>query len=67
MDVALGRLRHLEEVEIDDYWKGTIWPRIAQDRQVWNTMPSPSPNHGAQRLHNDDDDMLYIYAELHVL
>ena len=21
--------------ELDDYWKGTIWQRIAQDRQMW--------------------------------
>ena len=21
--------------ELDDYWKGTIWPKIAQDRQMW--------------------------------
>ncbi|KAK2184474.1 hypothetical protein NP493_265g02029 [Ridgeia piscesae] len=21
--------------ELDDYWKGTIWQRIAQDRQLW--------------------------------
>ena len=21
--------------ELDDYWKGTIWLRISQDRQMW--------------------------------
>ena len=21
--------------ELDDYWKGTTWQRIAQDRQMW--------------------------------
>ena len=21
--------------ELDDYWKGTIWQRIAQDKQMW--------------------------------
>ena len=21
--------------ELDDYWKDTIWQRIAQDRQMW--------------------------------
>ena len=21
--------------ELDDYWKGTIWQRIAQNRQMW--------------------------------
>ena len=21
--------------ELDDYWNGTIWQRIAQDRQMW--------------------------------
>ena len=21
--------------ELDDYWKGTIWRRIAQDRETW--------------------------------
>ena len=31
--------------ELDDYWKGTIWQRIAPDRQMWTLW-----------LHNDDDD-----------
>ena len=21
--------------DLDDYWKGTIWQRIAQDREMW--------------------------------
>ena len=30
--------KYLEEDrrdELDEYWKGTIWHRIAQDRQMW--------------------------------
>ena len=21
--------------ELDDYWKGTVWQKLAQDRQMW--------------------------------
>ena len=33
--VRRGRpARHWRD-ELDDYWKGTIWQRIGQDRQMW--------------------------------
>ena len=42
--------------ELDDYWKGTIWQRIAQDRQLSSSMLRHSPNHRALLLHTDCDD-----------
>ena len=30
-----GRPARQWKDELDDYWKGTIWQRIAQDRQIW--------------------------------
>ena len=42
--------------ELDDYWKGTIWQRIAQDRQMWKR--HASPKHGTLWLHNDDDNQI---------
>ena len=30
-----GSLARRWRDELDDYWKGTIWQRIAQDRQMW--------------------------------
>ena len=30
-----GRPARCWRGELDDYWKGTIWQRIAQDRQMW--------------------------------
>ena len=27
-------MRHWRD-ELDDYWKGAIWQRIAQDGQMW--------------------------------
>ena len=30
-----GRPAKRRRDELDDYWKGTIWQRIAQDRQMW--------------------------------
>ena len=41
--------------ELDDYWKGTIWQRIAQDRQMWTQHREAF----AQWLHSDDDDYDY--------
>ena len=29
------RRRPTKRDELDDYWKATIWQRIAQDRQLW--------------------------------
>ena len=50
--------------ELDDYWKGTIWQRIARDRQTGKQhMLRPSPNHGTLRLHNDGDDDNEKHAE----
>ena len=42
--------------DLDKYWSDTIWQRTAQDRVIWRLMLRPSPNHGTQRLPNDDDD-----------
>ena len=30
-----GRPARRWKDELDDYWKGTIWQRVAQDRQMW--------------------------------
>ena len=48
-----GRLARRWRDELDDYWKGTMWQRIAQDSQMWKQ--HPSPNHGTLWLQNDDD------------
>ena len=53
--------------ELDDYWKGTIWQRIAQDRPTWNSMLRPSPNHGTLWLHDDDDDVFLWFVFNYVL
>ena len=45
--------RHWRD-ELDDYWKDTIWQRLAQDRQMWKQ--HVEANHGTLWLHNDDDD-----------
>ena len=31
----IGRPARHWRVKLDDYWKGTIWQRIVQDRQMW--------------------------------
>ena len=43
--------------ELDDYWKGTIWQRIAQDRQTWKQHAEAiaQPRERVW-LHNDDAD-----------
>ena len=42
--------------ELDDYLKGTIWQRIAQNKQMWKQQAErPSSDHGTLWLHNDDD------------
>ena len=52
--------------DLDKYWSDTIWQRTAQDRVIWRRhMLRPSPNHGTQRLLNDDDDDTYVHASLH--
>ena len=33
--IPRGRPARRWRDELDDYWKGTIWQRIAQDRQMW--------------------------------
>ena len=33
--IPRGRLARRWRDELDDYWKGTTWQRIAQDRQMW--------------------------------
>ena len=33
--IPKGRLVRRWKDELDDYWKGIIWQRIAQDRQMW--------------------------------
>ena len=51
------------------YWNDTIWQMTAQDKVIGDDMLRPSPNHGTQRLPNDDDDeLLYIcYSESDIL
>ena len=33
--IPRGRPARRWRDELDDYWKGTIWQRIVQDRQMW--------------------------------
>ena len=46
--------------ELDDYWKGTIWQRIAQDRQIWKqhaeAFARPRDTTDDDDDDNDDDD-----------
>ena len=42
--------------DLDKYWSDTIWQRTAQDRVIWRRHAEAWPNHGTQRLPNDDDD-----------
>ena len=42
--------------DLDKYWSDTIWQRTAQERVIGDDMLRPSPNHGTQRLPNDDDE-----------
>ena len=42
--------------DLDKYWSDTIWQGTAQDRLIWRRHAEALPNHGTQRLPNDDDD-----------
>ena len=48
--------------KLNDYWKGTIWQRIAQDKQMWKqhaeAFAQPWDTTGLQ-LHKDDDNDIY--------
>ena len=45
---------------MDDYWKGTIWQRIAQDTQMWKQHAEAFAQQRDTILHNgDDDEILY--------
>ena len=48
-----------------DYWKGTIWRRIAQ---IGTCGSRPLPNNGTLWVHNndDDDDDIYIYIYIYI-
>ena len=48
--------------DLDKYWIDTIWQRTAQERVIGDGMQRPSPNHGTQRLPNDDDDDMQLEA-----
>ena len=39
--------------ELDDYWNGTIWHRIAQNRQMWKQLDDEDDYDDDD---NDDDD-----------
>ena len=66
-----GRPARRRRDELDDYWKGTIWQRILQDRQMWKQHAEAFALPRTLRLHNDDDDddicvRVYIYIYTHI-
>ena len=42
--------------DLDKYWSDTIWQRTDKTGSFGDDMLRPLPNHGTQRLPNDDDD-----------
>ena len=42
--------------ELDEYWKGAIWQRIAEDRQMWKQHTETFAQQRAHLLHKDGDD-----------
>ena len=54
--IPRGRPARRWRDELDDYWKGTVWQRIAQDRQMWKQHAEAFAQPRDTKWHNDDDD-----------
>ena len=55
--IRQGRPAKRRRDDLDKYWSDTIWQRTAQEMLSWRR---PSPNHGTQRLPNDDVQCIYF-------
>ena len=61
-DRAEDRRYDSERDKLNEYWKGTIWQKIAQEKQTKKHHGEAFDQPGNIRLHNDDGDIFSKYT-----